>query len=157
MLPMAEFDDPEAVRRRFAQLCSGRRFVSGDVDDHLAMLVPKPVARTPGQTLHVRLEVPRTASFFEDHFPRRPVVPATLLVDLEARLAVELVAEAAGFPARLVCVRHVKVRAFTPPGSVLDIEARVQALERGRASVAVRARAGERTVATARVEVDVGV
>lgn len=153
MLPMAEFDDPEAVRRKFARLCSGAPDPA-EADDPLSRLVSTPIAHIPGAVRRVRLEVPRNAPFFTDHFPRKPVFPATLLLDLQARLAVGLAGEAMGAPGRLSCVRHVKVRAFTPPGSVLELEARVQAVEGDRALVPVRAAAGERTVATARVEVE---
>jgi 3-hydroxymyristoyl/3-hydroxydecanoyl-(acyl carrier protein) dehydratase len=153
MLPMEQFDDPAAVRRKFENLRSGSAEPQ-DISDPSRLLTATRIESSDSQVLRARLDVPRSAPFFADHFPRRPVFPATLLMGIQARLAVDLVSEATGTQARLACARHVKVRSFTPPGTVLDLEARLHAMEGPHASVAVRANAGERSVATARIEVD---
>jgi 3-hydroxymyristoyl/3-hydroxydecanoyl-(acyl carrier protein) dehydratase len=73
--------------------------------------------------------VPDAAPFFADHFPRRPVFPATLLLDQQIRLALDLAATATHWPAnarvRPSRMTHVKVRSFMPPGSVLELTAEV--------------------------------
>ena len=125
MLPCAEFDAPEALAARFDLLCAagapaGRfhgiapiRLVSGET--------------IAGERAAATLFVPESAPFFADHFPRRPVFPATLLLDQQIRLALDLAATTAHWPAgtrvRPARMTHVKVRAFMPPGSVLELSA----------------------------------
>ena len=72
--------------------------------------------------------MPATAAFFEDHFPRRPVFPATLLLDARLQLASRVAAQAAG-ETRLSLTRitNVKVRAFTAPGATLLLSAQLAA------------------------------
>jgi 3-hydroxymyristoyl/3-hydroxydecanoyl-(acyl carrier protein) dehydratase len=154
MMSMEEFDDPESVRRRYAALRGGG-LALGPVEDPMAMLVPDVVERVSGELLRARLIVPADAAFFSEHFPRKPVFPATLLMALQVRLAIELTSDASGELPRLAAARHVKVRSFTAPGTSLDLEARVQSRDPRAARVAVRASAGERTVATARIELEV--
>src|SRR5512134_1961178 len=70
MLPMEDFDAPEAVRADFETLCGAgapaERFRG----------VPAPDLRVnggaTGEQLRAELHVPAAASFFADHFPRRP-------------------------------------------------------------------------------------
>jgi 3-hydroxymyristoyl/3-hydroxydecanoyl-(acyl carrier protein) dehydratase len=74
--------------------------------------------------LQAQLAVPEQAAFFEDHFPRRPVFPATLLLDALLQLAVRVVGQAAnGKTLRLTRITNVKVRAFTAPGASLALSA----------------------------------
>ena len=64
-----------------------------------------------------RLHVPVDAPYFVDHFPRRPVFPATLLLDHAMRVAADLVdcRCAAGRNACRACT-NVKMRDFIRPG-----------------------------------------
>jgi 3-hydroxymyristoyl/3-hydroxydecanoyl-(acyl carrier protein) dehydratase len=154
MLPMEEFDDPESVRRRYAALCGhGLELVA--VEDPMPLLVPSAVENVNGELLRARLVVPADAAFFREHFPRKPVLPATLLMALQVALAVRLTTDASGASPRLAAARHVKVRSFTEPGTALDLEARVQSRELRHAHVAVRASAGDRIVSTARIVLEV--
>ena len=64
-----------------------------------------------------RCAVPATAPFFADHFPRRPVFPATLLLDAQIGLALRArrATPPTGLPARRRApsrMTHVKVRSF---------------------------------------------
>jgi len=106
------------------------------------------------------LNVPRAAPFFSDHFPRKPVFPATLLIDAEVRVALELAREAVEGRARplmrLTRVRNVKVRAFTSPGQTLHLRAELRSASADAAEVDVSAWSAERRVATSRVELGLG-
>lgn len=154
MLPTTDFDAPEALAARFELLLGAGatpgRFPGVPRFD----VVPGP--GVPGETASATLHVPATAPFFGDHFPRRPVFPATLLLDTEIRLALELAATAADLPrgTRPVPTRmtHVKVRAFTPPGATLTLQARRSPLDGGAGRIQLTALAGDKTVATARLE-----
>ena len=97
---------------------------------------------------------PMLASF-RDHFPRRPVFPATLLLDSAIRVAGELVASSPNGSER--CFRptrmtHVKMRDWVLPGQSVALTAQTLATSDEIARVGLTARVGERTVATARVE-----
>jgi 3-hydroxymyristoyl/3-hydroxydecanoyl-(acyl carrier protein) dehydratase len=92
MLAMEEFDAPEAVRGDFETLCG-----PGAPAARIRAL-PQPevtvIERVPGRSLVATLQVPESAPFFGDHFPRRPVFPGTLLLDRQIELAVQVAREA---------------------------------------------------------------
>ena len=142
MLPVADFDAPEALAERLA-LLRGPGAAPGRFRGIVAPNVQAD-AVLDGDSLSATLTVPTQAPFFADHFPRRPVFPATLLLDAQIRLAMQLAAPGAK-PARMT---HVKMRSFIAPGQVLRIEARRSDARRLKLS----AETDGRTVATARLE-----
>jgi 3-hydroxymyristoyl/3-hydroxydecanoyl-(acyl carrier protein) dehydratase len=155
MLPVDEFDSPTAMAARF-DLIRGEGALPGRFHG-----VPLPhVVRTagvPGVSASATLHVPGSAPFFGDHFPRRPVFPATLLLDAQIRLALEVAAEATHWPkgtrpapSRMT---HVKMRSFIPPGALLDIGVELTPADAGSANVRLSARMDGKTAATARLEV----
>jgi len=155
MLPMTDFDDPQAVRADYEVLRG-----QGAPADRFGG-VPSPRLDT---TTHVRaerlaatLQVPNLdeVPYFADHFPRRPVFPGTLLVDAMAGLAVHLAQEAMPAASALTVssVRNVKIRTFTPPGATLELEAEVLEADGERVRLKLGARSGDRTIAGVRIEV----
>ncbi len=153
MLAVADFDDPAALRARYAVLCNG-----GAPPGSFGGLPAFPLERTGGEAglrVTATLHVPTQADFFADHFPRRPVFPGTLLMnaclELAALLAQELAAPAGGGAWALRGVADVKLRAFTPPGEVLEIEAQLNQLSPDTVTVNVAIRKGRRIVGGARV------
>lgn len=142
MLPVADFDAPEALAERLV-LLRGPGAVPGRFHGVVAPQVQADAAM-PGDAVSATLTVPTEAPFFGDHFPRRPVFPATLLLDAQIGLAMQLAAPGAK-PARMT---HVKMRAFIAPGQVLKLEARRSDAQRIRLS----AETDGKTVATARLE-----
>jgi len=157
MLPMDEFDAPDAVRADFHTLL-GAGAPPGRFGG-----VPWPelheLQATPGERLGATLQVPEAAAapFFADHFPRRPVFPGTLLMDALASLSVQLVQQSGPLAAagELVTrkVTQVKIRSFTAPGARLQLEVLLQDADAQRARLKVSARSDDKTVATARIEV----
>ena len=157
MLAMDEFDAPEAVRSDFHTLL-GAGAPAGRFGG-----VPRPDLREvvvlPGERIAALLQVPQAtaAPYFGDHFPRRPVFPGTLLMDALATLSLQLAAQAvplAGSGALAVAkVSQVKIRAFTAPGTPLQLEAVLQDSDAQRARLKVTARNEDKTVASARIEV----
>ena len=115
MLPLADFDDPAAVRAHFDRLCHGGAEPGG-----FAGLPPLPwtvLEQTPDRLL-ARFPLPATGAFFADHFPRRPVFPGTLLMQANLDVARALT----GRPA--FTATDAKLRAFCEPGDTVEIEAR---------------------------------
>ena len=88
MLPLEDFDSPQAMRERFELLC-GPGAPSGRFAG-----VPEPdmeiVEQVPEESVRANLLVPKEAEFFSDHFPRRPVFPGTLLLDAQTRSGLEV-------------------------------------------------------------------
>ena len=157
MLPMEEFDDPDAVRADFDTLRT-----EGAAPGRFAG-VPAPLIEVrehaAGERLHAILQVPPRdeASYFDDHFPRRPVFPGTLLLDALGGLAVRLAREAMPGPAadalQPTQIGNVKIRSFTAPGTMLELEVDLLETNAGRARLKLGARNEGRTIATARMEV----
>jgi 3-hydroxymyristoyl/3-hydroxydecanoyl-(acyl carrier protein) dehydratase len=157
LLPAGEFDAPEALRGRLAVI-RGAGAAPGRFGG-----VPRfelaPVSAVPGESRTAMLQVPDDAPFFADHFPRRPVFPATLLLDAGIRLALQLATEIPGCPAgvapRLTTMTRVKVRSFTPPGQRLQLAVNVQQRTAEGATLALAVTADDKSVATARVGIAV--
>lgn len=154
MLPVADFDAPEALRERFALL----RGAGAPPDRFRGVAAPDvaTVEHVPGQSIRANLGIPIAAPFFADHFPRRPVFPATLLLDAQIALATRIAREAnPDMTADPVPVRmtHVKMRAFIVPGQLVEARAEFAGTQDGRTRVSLSARDGDgKTIATARVE-----
>jgi len=127
MLPAGDFDEPEAMRGFLAVLLG-----SGAPADRfrgVPGLPLAPLAAEPGFAA-ARLDVPVDAPYFADHFPRRPVLPGTLLLDCMMHVAAGVVA--ASRPGRTPVARKVsdvKLRAFTEPGATLELRATLETTE----------------------------
>jgi 3-hydroxymyristoyl/3-hydroxydecanoyl-(acyl carrier protein) dehydratase len=155
MLAMEDFDDPHAVRRHFDLLC-GNGVADAAFDDPFELIRIEALAPDEGGATEARLSIPGASPFFRDHFPRRPVFPATLLTEALVRIALEAARRALDVdPSKLEArsVRHVKVRAFSPPGQTLLLQAQVREVSEHEVQLAVSARSESKIVATARVEV----
>jgi 3-hydroxymyristoyl/3-hydroxydecanoyl-(acyl carrier protein) dehydratase len=154
MLPVAEFDSPDALRERFALLCS-----EGATPHRFSGVTLPRVdtqERVEGVSLKATLTVPTSAPFFGDHFPRRAVFPATLLLDTQIALALDLARDAPwmnGAAPRPARVTHVKMRSFIEPGQDVGIGIDLSPPADGVAKAALRAQIDGRTVATARLEI----
>lgn len=93
--------------------------------------------------------------FFEDHFPRFPVVPGVLVMEALAQLAGKLI----GYTVRqqrgdwpfpiLSMMNSVKFRRFVKPGDRVELEARLTSLREEMAGVTVRAKVGGKVHAQA--------
>jgi 3-hydroxymyristoyl/3-hydroxydecanoyl-(acyl carrier protein) dehydratase len=101
------------------------------------------------------MHVPVSAPFFSDHFPRRPVFPATLLLDAQIRQAVRLAGETLhpGQRLRPARVADVKMRSFILPGHAVEIETAIRSTTDGAAELTLAAMVGGKRVATGRMEV----
>ena len=152
MMPLEDFDDPQTLRKRFALLCAQGATPGGF--GGILMVALERSGGEPGRWTRATLQVPTSANFFADHFPRRPVFPGTLLMDANLRLAASLAAELPvenGDGWKLRSVSNVKLRAFTPPGESLELEARLDERTEKSARLVVEIRKGQRVVGGARV------
>jgi len=150
MLPVEEFDSPSALAERFLLL----RGPGAPPGRFRGVAAPRvvPGESDPGERAAATLHVPEAAPFFADHFPRRPVFPATLLLDAQIRLAMQVAREMKPWPAGTapapVRMTHVKMRSFIPPGAIVEIGAQTA----GTGKIMLSAHANGKSVATARLE-----
>jgi 3-hydroxymyristoyl/3-hydroxydecanoyl-(acyl carrier protein) dehydratase len=153
MMPLEEFDDPQALRARFA-LLQDAGATPGAFGGVPSFTLDRSGGEA-GQWLRATLHVPTSAPFFADHFPRRPVFPGTLLMnsnlELAAALAAQLAPPTAGGRWVLCSMSDVKLRAFTPPGETLEIEVRLNQLSTNAATVSVETHKNKRLISGARV------
>lgn len=151
MLDTIDFDEPSRLAADFATLIGSGR------EPGLFPGVPLPdlatLSHEPGQSLTARLDVPTDGSYFSDHFPLRPVFPATLMLDAQLRLALQIAEESANGSVRVTRITNVKVRAFTAPGAALELFAELSPTPEpdGQILVKVGARADSRTIAGAKM------
>ncbi len=152
MLPLEEFDAPEAVQRQFEVLCA-----AGAPGGGFGGVAPPElhvIDRQPGERVRAAMQVPAAAPFFADHFPRRAVFPGTLLLDSQIRLARGLVDElprSGASPLVPARVTDVKIRSFIAPGQAIELEVK---LSPGSDVVeaTLTARSNGKQIATARLE-----
>ncbi len=153
MLPVEDFDDPQALRNHYALLCGAG--ASPDAFAGVPEIVCESTANEPGQSLRARLSVPAEAPFFHDHFPRKPVFPGTLLMrsklQLVGKLAAEVPLPAGGREWKLQNVSDMKLRAFIEPGEVLDLEAKLVETAGTTLTILVESRRGKRLAGAATV------
>lgn len=155
MLPVEEFDDPQALRDRYSLLC-GSGAAPGAFDGIPALTLDN-LTREPGKSARATLQVPTEAPFFSDHFPRKPVFPGSLLMQLNLQLAgklAEQLSRGSDAPAtawKLQSVSDMKLRTFIPPGEFLELEVKLDEQSGDTAIVSVESRRGKRLVGAAAV------
>ncbi len=148
MLPLEEFDDPQAVRERFAVLQN--LGVTPGAFSGVPTITFNRTAGEAGQSARATLLVPADAPFFADHFPRRPVFPGTLLMNVNLQLAAALAAEIPG-RWQLRSVHDVKLRSFIPPGENLELEAKLDECAGDSVTIIVETRKGKKLLGGARM------
>lgn len=153
MLPVADFDEPQALRERFALLCGAG--AAPGVFGGVPILSAEGGNGEPGRSATATLKIPDSAPLFADHFPRRPVFPGSLLMnsklELAAKLASEMPPPAAGGRWALLAVSDMKLRSFLPPGEILEVAIRVEECSADSATLVVEARKGKRLIGAANV------
>ena len=154
MVPVVDFDDPAAVRERF-ELVRGKGAEPGGFQG-LPEMPLQTSSTSTGETLQATLQVPSSAPFFEDHFPRRAVFPGTLLIHANLQLAQELVSH---LPPpqhqkswNLHTISGVKLRSFTSPGTALELKAETASVSANNLLVHITTRNSKRKICAATVE-----
>jgi 3-hydroxymyristoyl/3-hydroxydecanoyl-(acyl carrier protein) dehydratase len=150
-LSMVEFDDPARVQREL-ELLLGAGLPDRSIPTPETWRPNAKILELSDGRLRGEIAAPVTGSFYADHFPRRPVYPATLLLDAQIGLAAELLRRRTSSAPRLERVRHVKVRAFTPPGGRLAVDVEQTAGSDDHAVLLLRATAGDERVSSAQLE-----
>lgn len=150
MVPLEDFDDPASLRDRY-ELLTGEGAEPGAFGGIPFLTYEKAVIEI-GEKAEAVFQIPEEAPFFKDHFPRNPVFPGTLLMNVNLRFAVEVASQIEGFesskPTRM---SDVKLRAFMPPGDQLDFSASVIEQSPGEVVVRVQTKKGKKRTSSAKI------
>ena len=97
MLPVEEFDAPAALSASASRCCAVAGAAAGALPRRRGAAHRRRQRSSRENRRRATLHVPTAAPFFADHFPRRPVFPATLLLDAQIGLAMQLARSADTF------------------------------------------------------------
>jgi 3-hydroxymyristoyl/3-hydroxydecanoyl-(acyl carrier protein) dehydratase len=154
MLPQEEFDDSKIVEKQFKLLET-----IGAKENRLAV-----VPCIQGTNLHADaigtleacLIIPDQADFFTDHFPNKPVFPATLLMYALTSMVMEKINNRSPqsniLNVNISAMRRVKVRSWIAPGEHVSLRAEFLPTERNPKSVKLTANHAGKLVASALLE-----
>lgn len=133
LLPMAEFIDEEDVRRQFKEInrpgtwldisTEGEQpleqFPLGSLPMAL-MYFDRIVESNPKVMIRAEKRITRAAPYFPDHFPNKPVLPMTVLLECQLNLARDFV-KRSDFKVHYVVseLRRIKMSEFIYPGDVV--------------------------------------
>lgn len=132
LLPMNDFINPDVVRQQFTEIY--RPVDNAALQFHTANLLestPNPhekpamcfdriVASEAGVSLCAEKRVTRAAPYFADHFPNKPVLPMTVLLECKLNLARKFIALSPLDQSYTIQeLRKIKMNVFVLPGDVL--------------------------------------
>lgn len=130
LMPMADFIDPEEVRRQFCQINRPGAWppslpvMTLTEENLIASRTPFSfediVHSDPGVQVTAIKRINRAASYFPDHFPRKPVLPMTVLLECKLNLAREFL-KRANFTTHYQVseMRRIKMNEFVYSGDVV--------------------------------------
>ena len=135
LLPMADFIDESTVRRQFAEINRPGDWppvyhaneISPFNKPVMSLQFDRIIGGEAGVQLVAEKRISRMSPYFPDHFPEKPVLPMTVLLECKLNLAREFVARA-GFnePYHIHELRKIKMNEFVLPGDVLTTSVTVK-------------------------------
>lgn len=135
MLPMEQFIDPELVKNQFLEIDRPTQIEDESFyhfDDSLSfnqgiqeysMRFDKIYDMQATQSCKAFKKISRSALYFADHFPNKPVLPLTVLLECKRQMAEEFLS-ASGWSSkyRLLRMEKIKMSDFVQPGDVIKTE-----------------------------------
>lgn len=135
LLPMEDFIDSDKIKQQFAEInfpgdwsvISSESALSNN-EQLINWTLPKMLmsfdsirSSQPGISLIAEKRITRAAPYFPDHFPQKPVLPMTVLLECKLNLAREF-AMRAGYAAhyKISELRKIKMNEFINPGDILE-------------------------------------
>lgn len=135
LLPMSEFIIMDEVKQQFAEIyhpgewsiirstysaMHGDKFLTPPECAQFSMTFDKICSSEPGISLKAEKFISRTAPYLDDHFPKKPVLPMTVLLECKLNLAREFISRAGYLhDYRVSEFRKIKMNEFVQPGDVL--------------------------------------
>ena len=154
MLPQEEFDDSKIVEKHFKLLET-----IGAKENRLAVVPCIHATNMHADaigTLEACLIIPNQADFFADHFPNKPVFPATLLMYALKSMVMEKINNRSPHSSilnfNIAAMRRVKVRSWIAPGEHVSLRAEFLPTERNPKLVNLTAYNAGKLIASALLE-----
>jgi 3-hydroxymyristoyl/3-hydroxydecanoyl-(acyl carrier protein) dehydratase len=154
LLPQAEFDNPKLVKQQFNLLKA-----IGAKENRLAVapcILGTDLHSDTIGTLDGSLIIPDQADFFADHFPNKPVFPATLLIHALTSMVIEKInnirSRSSTVKVNISAIRSVKVRSWILPGEHVRLRAEALPTESTPNSFKLSANLSGKLVASAMLE-----
>lgn len=131
LLPMQDFIDQDLVKKQFDEICrpgewQGTSELNSDfvlenncaAKTRVSLAFDRVIEHEPGKRVVGCKKISRQAPYFPDHFPNKPVLPMTILLECKINLAYQFV-EKANLPVKykLKELRKIKMNDFVFPGS----------------------------------------
>ena len=140
LLPMTDFIDEQLVRKQFAEInrpgdwpqsCTYPDLETLSLTNSSLstppMLFDRIIDSEPGISLTAEKRITRAAPYFPDHFPNKPVLPMSVLLEFKLNLAQEFLARAPfGSSYKLNGLRRIKMSDFVYPGDLLTSYVKVK-------------------------------
>jgi 3-hydroxymyristoyl/3-hydroxydecanoyl-(acyl carrier protein) dehydratase len=131
LLPMRDFISRETVLAQFAEI--DRPFSIENMMPDLAISEINSVIyplqfdalteMLPQQSCRAIKKISRSAAYFADHFPNKPVLPLTVLLECKRRLAESFLLASNWFDDyELINMQRIKMSDFVQPGAVIQTE-----------------------------------
>ncbi len=135
MLPMDEFIDSALVRRQFAEINRpGDWPLPQTVVQTPLPTTNRPVSLCfdaitldePGVRMDAVKQITRASPYFPDHFPYKPVLPLTVLLECKMQLAQTFLARAGLSTYRIRALQRIKMNDFVQPGDEVHTQVSVK-------------------------------
>lgn len=142
LLPMEQFIDEALVRRQFAEInrpgewsqisgaCQNQQpipFAQSSEPKLLSFEFDRILSLNEGEGLMAEKRISIASPYFPDHFPNKPVLPMTVLLEAKLNLATTYL-KACGLVDKYQVseLRRVKMNGFVQPGDILQTALRVK-------------------------------
>jgi 3-hydroxymyristoyl/3-hydroxydecanoyl-(acyl carrier protein) dehydratase len=137
MLPMADFIDDSVIRTQYTSLLKGSPCVDTlqhKIHTPLTCVAPFSfdtiVNFVAGISIEGTLTVKDNFPFLPDHFPKKPVLPMTVLLSAIESLATTFLTQSfLGVTFRCVAFRRIKMNEFVLPNQMLDCTIQLKSID----------------------------
>lgn len=135
LLPMEDFIDFNEVKQQFSEInrpgdwstisMESTPLLNSDLMTNwelpqVSMTFDRVCSCEPQVSLIAEKRITRAAPYFQDHFPKKPVLPLTVLLECTLNLALEFVARSGyALPYSVYECRKIKMSEFVSPGDVV--------------------------------------
>lgn len=136
LLPMADFIEPDVVKQQYAEIdnpgdwsvisAQSVPLQENELMSHagltfVSMTFDRIRSSEAGVSLVAEKRITRAAPYLPDHFPKKPVLPMTVLLECKLNLAREFIARA-GYSVDYTVneLRKIKMNEFVHPGDVIE-------------------------------------
>lgn len=140
LLPMSDFIDAELIQCQFNEINRPGDWPqinlepTFELDSNASlnsiaapMRFDRILASEPGVSLTAEKRISRAAPYFAEHFPKKPVLPLTVLLESKLNLAREFLTRASySQPYQVSELRRIKMSDFVYPGDILNCQVKVK-------------------------------